>query len=168
MDRDRRLTGYLRGQTDNPRAPPGFELNNPWRVRAQVRQRRQRGPEAYVRRLGRATVSIKPQRREPSYCSRASVEDHPKGMARRPPPGAAFVFPPLFGTPAVYQILDLYLRAILVQTLEERASLTDLLARHVPAALAIPQNLPTGRLRGPVTTPERQIPRLVVSVLLSL
>jgi hypothetical protein len=32
MDRDRRLTGYLRGQTDNPTAPPGFELNNPWRV----------------------------------------------------------------------------------------------------------------------------------------
>jgi hypothetical protein len=32
MDRDRRLTGYLRGQTDNPAAPPGFELNNPWRV----------------------------------------------------------------------------------------------------------------------------------------
>jgi len=32
MDRDRRLTGYLRGQTDNVVAPPGFELNNPWRV----------------------------------------------------------------------------------------------------------------------------------------
>ena len=32
MDRDRRLTGYLRGQTDNVTAPPGFELNNPWRV----------------------------------------------------------------------------------------------------------------------------------------
>ncbi|KAH8812003.1 hypothetical protein F5884DRAFT_784103 [Xylogone sp. PMI_703] len=32
MDRDRRLTGFLRGQTDNPDAPPGFELNNPWRV----------------------------------------------------------------------------------------------------------------------------------------
>ncbi|KAH6842826.1 hypothetical protein B0I37DRAFT_204678 [Chaetomium sp. MPI-CAGE-AT-0009] len=32
MDRDRRLTGYLRGQTDYPIAPPGFELNNPWRV----------------------------------------------------------------------------------------------------------------------------------------
>jgi hypothetical protein len=32
MDRDRRLTGYLRGQTDNPTAPPGFELNNAWRV----------------------------------------------------------------------------------------------------------------------------------------
>jgi len=33
MDRDRRLTGYLRGQTDNAVAPAGFELNNPWRVR---------------------------------------------------------------------------------------------------------------------------------------
>ncbi|KAL8877960.1 MAG: hypothetical protein Q9192_008554 [Flavoplaca navasiana] len=32
MERDRRLTGMLRGQTDNPRAPPGFELNNPWKV----------------------------------------------------------------------------------------------------------------------------------------
>lgn len=32
MDRDRRLTGLLRGQTDNPLAPPGFEVNNPWRV----------------------------------------------------------------------------------------------------------------------------------------
>ncbi|KAK4462718.1 hypothetical protein QBC42DRAFT_200598 [Cladorrhinum samala] len=32
MDRDRRLTGYIRGQTDNPVAPVGFELNNPWRV----------------------------------------------------------------------------------------------------------------------------------------
>lgn len=32
MDRDRRLTGFLRGQTDNVQAPPGFELNNPWRV----------------------------------------------------------------------------------------------------------------------------------------
>ena len=32
MDRDRRLTGSLRGQTDNPRAPAGFELSNPWRV----------------------------------------------------------------------------------------------------------------------------------------
>ena len=32
MDRDRRLTGYVRGQTDNVEAPPGFELNNPWKV----------------------------------------------------------------------------------------------------------------------------------------
>jgi hypothetical protein len=32
MERDRRLTGYLRGQTDKAAAPPGFELNNPWRV----------------------------------------------------------------------------------------------------------------------------------------
>ncbi|KAI1411120.1 hypothetical protein F5Y13DRAFT_191707 [Hypoxylon sp. FL1857] len=32
MDRDRRLTGYLRGQSDAPIAPAGFELNNPWRV----------------------------------------------------------------------------------------------------------------------------------------
>jgi hypothetical protein len=32
MERDRRLTGFMRGQTDRPVAPPGFELNNPWRV----------------------------------------------------------------------------------------------------------------------------------------
>lgn len=32
MDRDRRLTGYLRGQTDRPIAPPGFEFSNGWRV----------------------------------------------------------------------------------------------------------------------------------------
>ena len=32
MDRDRRLTGYLRGQSDEVEAPLGFELNNPWRV----------------------------------------------------------------------------------------------------------------------------------------
>ncbi|KAF2830516.1 hypothetical protein CC86DRAFT_402551 [Ophiobolus disseminans] len=31
MERDRRLTGFMRGQTDKPVAPPGFELNNPWR-----------------------------------------------------------------------------------------------------------------------------------------
>jgi hypothetical protein len=33
MERDRRLTGFARGQTDKPIAPAGFELNNPWRVR---------------------------------------------------------------------------------------------------------------------------------------
>jgi hypothetical protein len=32
MDRDRRLTGYLRGQTDQPIAPAGFEVSNGWRV----------------------------------------------------------------------------------------------------------------------------------------
>ncbi|KAF2116262.1 hypothetical protein BDV96DRAFT_46962 [Lophiotrema nucula] len=32
MERDRRLTGFARGQTDKPEAPPGFEVNNPWRV----------------------------------------------------------------------------------------------------------------------------------------
>ena len=32
MDRDRRLTGYLRGQTDQVQAPEGFELSNGWRV----------------------------------------------------------------------------------------------------------------------------------------
>lgn len=32
MGRDIRLTGSLRGQTDNYKAPLGFELNNPWKV----------------------------------------------------------------------------------------------------------------------------------------
>jgi hypothetical protein len=32
MDRDRRLTGSLRGQTDRVEAPLGFEVNNPWRL----------------------------------------------------------------------------------------------------------------------------------------
>lgn len=32
MDRDRRLTGFLRGQTDRVLAPAGFELSNGWRV----------------------------------------------------------------------------------------------------------------------------------------
>jgi hypothetical protein len=36
MERDRRLTGFMRGQTDKPIAPEGFELNNPWRVRTGV------------------------------------------------------------------------------------------------------------------------------------
>lgn len=32
MERDRRLTGHLRGQTDNPIAPNGFEFSNGWKV----------------------------------------------------------------------------------------------------------------------------------------
>ncbi|KAM5375729.1 hypothetical protein ACJZ2D_005912 [Fusarium nematophilum] len=32
MERDRRLTGSLRGQTDRAVAPLGFELNNPWKL----------------------------------------------------------------------------------------------------------------------------------------
>lgn len=32
MERDRRLTGSLRGQSDNPVAPPGFELSSEWKV----------------------------------------------------------------------------------------------------------------------------------------
>ncbi|KAI1913473.1 hypothetical protein LOZ53_002472 [Ophidiomyces ophidiicola] len=33
MERDLRLTGSLRGQSDTPIAPPGFALNSPWKVR---------------------------------------------------------------------------------------------------------------------------------------
>ncbi|KAF4310989.1 NADH:ubiquinone oxidoreductase kda subunit [Botryosphaeria dothidea] len=36
MERDRRLTGYLRGQTDIPQAPEGFELNNPWKLEKRI------------------------------------------------------------------------------------------------------------------------------------
>ncbi|KAK1248558.1 hypothetical protein MKX08_006778 [Trichoderma sp. CBMAI-0020] len=32
MDRDRRLTGTLRGQSDNPQAPLGFEFSNGWKL----------------------------------------------------------------------------------------------------------------------------------------
>jgi hypothetical protein len=32
MERDRQLTGFLRGQSDKPIAPDGFELSNPWKV----------------------------------------------------------------------------------------------------------------------------------------
>ncbi|QYS95932.1 hypothetical protein H0G86_003199 [Trichoderma simmonsii] len=34
MERDRRLTGTLRGQTDNPEAPLGFEFSNGWKVKS--------------------------------------------------------------------------------------------------------------------------------------
>ncbi|OBT73718.1 hypothetical protein VF21_07182 [Pseudogymnoascus sp. 05NY08] len=37
MDRDRRLTGFLRGQTGSAIAPAGFELNNPWRLEKRFR-----------------------------------------------------------------------------------------------------------------------------------
>jgi hypothetical protein len=32
MDRDMRLTGVFRAQSDKPEAPLGFEVNNPWKV----------------------------------------------------------------------------------------------------------------------------------------
>ncbi|KAL4908163.1 hypothetical protein BDW74DRAFT_174856 [Aspergillus multicolor] len=32
LAKDLRLTGTLRGQSTNPEAPKGFELNNPWKV----------------------------------------------------------------------------------------------------------------------------------------
>jgi len=32
MDRDQRLTGYLRGQSDRSEAPDGFELNSYWKM----------------------------------------------------------------------------------------------------------------------------------------
>lgn len=57
MNRDRRLTGFLRGQSSSPVAPDGYELNNPWRVchlRACYRTKRLtimcRSSDAYARR----------------------------------------------------------------------------------------------------------------------
>jgi len=32
MERDLRITGSLRGQSDDPNPPLGFELNNPWKI----------------------------------------------------------------------------------------------------------------------------------------
>jgi hypothetical protein len=32
MDRDMRMTGVFRAQSDKPEAPLGFELNNPWKA----------------------------------------------------------------------------------------------------------------------------------------
>lgn len=32
MERDRRLTGTLRGQTNQPEAPLGFEFSNGWKM----------------------------------------------------------------------------------------------------------------------------------------
>ncbi|PSS03463.1 hypothetical protein BD289DRAFT_195066 [Coniella lustricola] len=32
MNRDLRMTGHLRGQSDLPVAPPGYELSHPWRA----------------------------------------------------------------------------------------------------------------------------------------
>lgn len=32
MERDLRITGSFRGQSTNPVAPKGFEVNNPWKV----------------------------------------------------------------------------------------------------------------------------------------
>ncbi|KAF8473334.1 hypothetical protein BDZ91DRAFT_770544 [Kalaharituber pfeilii] len=36
MDRDARLTGSLRGQSANPRAPPGFELSSTWKIEERI------------------------------------------------------------------------------------------------------------------------------------
>ncbi|KAL4881719.1 hypothetical protein BJY04DRAFT_188680 [Aspergillus karnatakaensis] len=36
MERDLRLTGSMRGQSTNPEAPKGFELNNPWKTEKRI------------------------------------------------------------------------------------------------------------------------------------
>lgn len=37
MERDYRLTGYLRGQSDRVKAPKGFEIGSRWKVSATMR-----------------------------------------------------------------------------------------------------------------------------------
>ncbi|KAJ2785438.1 hypothetical protein H4R18_000521 [Coemansia javaensis] len=37
MDRDQRLTGTLRGQADDPIAPPEFKVNSVWKVYESLR-----------------------------------------------------------------------------------------------------------------------------------
>jgi len=66
MDRDRRLTGFLRGQTDNVKAPKGFELSNPWRVRIDLILRIQGGSVLTLDSLSRALHerSCKEQQRQ--------------------------------------------------------------------------------------------------------
>ncbi|PYH76016.1 hypothetical protein BO82DRAFT_379147 [Aspergillus uvarum CBS 121591] len=36
MERDQRMTGIFRGQSANPTAPTGFELNNPWKLEKRI------------------------------------------------------------------------------------------------------------------------------------
>jgi len=36
MERDLRLTGFLRGQTDRVAAPAGFEFSNGWKVEKRI------------------------------------------------------------------------------------------------------------------------------------
>ncbi|KAH8149505.1 uncharacterized protein LAJ45_06585 [Morchella importuna] len=36
MERDRRLTGSMRGQTDNAVAPAGFELSSAWKLEKRI------------------------------------------------------------------------------------------------------------------------------------
>ncbi|KAG5969860.1 hypothetical protein E4U58_001011 [Claviceps cyperi] len=36
MERDRRLTGTMRGQIANPEAPSGFELSNGWKMEKRI------------------------------------------------------------------------------------------------------------------------------------
>ncbi|KAJ1962032.1 hypothetical protein GGI12_002893 [Dipsacomyces acuminosporus] len=37
MNRDKQLTGTLRGQVDNPIAPPEFKINSSWKVYESLR-----------------------------------------------------------------------------------------------------------------------------------
>ena len=66
MDRDRRLTGFLRGQTDNPRAPAGFELSNAWKV---CRWRLEGGVHGHITdvRIGREGVHLEHEERAIMY-----------------------------------------------------------------------------------------------------
>lgn len=56
MDRDRRLTGWLRGQSDRPIAPAGFEYSNGWRVREKLQVRT--GPGLTHNNTGREELAL--------------------------------------------------------------------------------------------------------------
>ena len=99
MDRDRRITGLLRGQSDSPTAPPGYELNNPWRVRGndsiwpirtrcsplcRLRSGCARGLAWFRRRnrhKRRRTVADGQRRQAPIRRSRASNAQNEKGVS---------------------------------------------------------------------------------------
>ncbi|QQK45770.1 hypothetical protein Pdw03_0668 [Penicillium digitatum] len=36
MERDLRITGSLRGQSSNHKAPTGFEVSNPWKIENRI------------------------------------------------------------------------------------------------------------------------------------
>ncbi|KAK5087661.1 hypothetical protein LTR70_002978 [Exophiala xenobiotica] len=36
LERDQRMTGLIRGQSDKVEAPVGFEVNNPWKMEPRI------------------------------------------------------------------------------------------------------------------------------------
>jgi hypothetical protein len=91
MDRDRRLTGYLRGQIDQPTAPAGFEVSNGWRVSHTSFSKRRSADEAP---LGREAchvnyIQIHPETDDSTLCAEpfflVTIETTKKHLQRCPP-----------------------------------------------------------------------------------